>query len=53
MKYIVALASLVLPAMLMAKAACPMSQAAQRQTTAGYGLTSGWQGSLIITDRIL
>ncbi|MCF2513886.1 hypothetical protein LVY65_02225 [Sphingomonas sp. G124] len=53
MRYLVALASLVVPAMLMAKASCPMTQAARQPTTVEYSLTSGWQGSPIITDRIL
>jgi hypothetical protein len=53
MKYVVALAALVLPAMLMAKASCPMAQTGWQQTTAEYSLTPGLQGSPIITDRIL
>jgi hypothetical protein len=53
MKYLIALASLALPAMLTAKALCPMAQTAWQQTSAEYSLTSGWQGSPIITDRIL
>lgn len=53
MKYLIALASLVLPAMLTAKASCPMAQAARQQTTAGYSLTSGLQGSPIFADQIL
>jgi hypothetical protein len=53
MKYLVALASLVLPAMLTAKASCPMAQATRQQATVEYSLTSGWQSSPIITDRIL
>lgn len=53
MKYLVAVASLILPAMLMAKASYPMSQTAQQQMAAEYSLTSGWRGSPIITDRML
>jgi hypothetical protein len=53
MKYLVALASLVVPAMLTAKASCPMAQVSRQPTTVEYILTSGWQGSPIITDRIL
>jgi hypothetical protein len=53
MKYLIALASLILPAMLAAKASYPISQTAQQQMVAEYGLASGWQGSPIITDRIL
>jgi hypothetical protein len=53
MKYLVAIASLVVPAMLTAKASCPMALATRQPTTVEYSLTSGWQGSPIITDRIL
>lgn len=53
MKYAVALTILALPAMLAAKASCPMAEAAKQQTTAAFGLGAGWHGSPIITDRIL
>jgi hypothetical protein len=53
MKYLVALAALLLPAMLGANTSCPMAQTARQQTIAEYNLTNGLQGSPIITDWIL
>jgi len=53
MKYAVALTILALPAMLAAKASCPMAEVVRQQTAAVFSPAPDWQGSPIITDRIL
>jgi hypothetical protein len=49
MKYAVALALLTLPAMLAAKASCPMA----REAGAAYSLVTSWQASPLLSGQVL
>ena len=53
MKYVIALAFLCLPAMLAAKGACIMADAAREDPGAALSLAVGWQTSPLLAEHVL
>ena len=53
MKYVLALAILCLPAVLAAKGACIMADAARKDPDAALSLTVGWQTSPLLSEHVL
>ena len=53
MKYVIALAILCLPAVLAAKGACIMADAALKNPDAALSLTVGWRTSPLLAEHVL